>query len=141
MKHLLLAFIFTIGSLLTLPAYAWPDVDHMNMCGSATKVVRTYGGSAQSFTQRDSYLAQRGNAYYFRTNCPTTVASAAAPKNVAPITKAKSKKVAYKTSSTASKTKNAKKTVKRLRGGYDKQADCERVDRMNNYGRPVTRLR
>lgn len=137
MKKLLFTFIFTLGSLLTTPAFAWPDVDHMNMCGSATKVVRTYGGNAQSFAQRDRYLEKRGNAYYFRTNCPQTVASAA-PK------KAKEKKAAYSVApalKTRSKTKSVKKITKQLRGGYDKKADCERVDRMNNYGRPVNRLR
>jgi len=138
MKKLLFAFIFTLGSLFTLPAFAWPEVDHMNMCGSATKVVRTYGGNAQSFAQRDQYLAKRGNAYYFRTNCPTTAA---------PVKKAKAKKVAYKAKSVASKNKKAskvkrvKKITKRLRGAYDEHADCLRVDRMNNYGRPVSRLR
>lgn len=149
MKKLLFAFILTLGSLFTLPAFAWPEVDHMNMCGSATKVVRTYGGNAQSFAQRDRYLAKRGNAYYFRTNCPTTVA---------PIKKAKSK-VAYSASSGStakkaksvtrkskkvSKAKTVKSITKRLRAGkkgYDEHADCVRVDRMNNYGRPVSRLR
>lgn len=141
MKNLLLALLFTMGSLFTLPAFAWPEVDHMNMCGSATKVVRSYGGSSQGFAQRDRYIEQRGNAYYFRSNCPTTVA---------PVKKAK---VAYKARKTkkvvrkakrVSKTKSVKRITKRLRGskkGYDKHADCVRVDRMNNYGRPVSIIR
>ena len=143
MKKVLLTFIFTLSSLFTTPAFAWPEVDHMNMCGSATKVVRTYGGNAQNFAQRDQYLVKRGNSYYYRTNCPTTVA---------PV-KAKTKKMAYKASSTAkkarsvaanskkvSKAKSVKKITQQLRGAYDEHADCLRVDRMNNYGRPVNQL-
>lgn len=124
MKKLIFTFIFTVGSLFTLPAFAWPEVDHMNMCGAATKVVRSYAGNSQGYAQRDRYLEKRGNAYYFRTNCPETA------------TPAKKSKVAYKVSS-AKKAKSVKKVIKGLRGGYDKHADCVRVDRLNSYGSPV----
>ena len=138
MRNLLLALLFTMGSLFTLPAFAWPEVDHMNMCGSATKVVRSYAGSSQGFAQRDRYIANRGNAYYFRANCPTTVAPVKKAK-----TSYKAKKVVRKAKK-ASKTRSVKRITKRLRGskkGYDKHADCLRVDRMNNYGRPVSIIR
>jgi len=135
MKKLVLTFILTIGSLFTLPAFAWPEVDHMNMCGSATKVVRTYGGNAQSYAQRDQYLVKRGNDYYYRTNCPTTAAPVKAKVKKA-VTKAKpvaAKKI--------SKAKTVKKITQQLRGTYDEHADCVQVDRLNNYGRPVNQLR
>lgn len=132
MRKAVLAFILTVGSLFTLPAFAWPEVDHMNMCGSATKVVRTYGGASQGWAQRDHYLERRGNAYYFRANCPDTKA---------PVKKAKAK-TAYNAmkksvAKKAVKTVQVKKITKRLRGGYDEHADCVQVDRMNNYGRAV----
>jgi hypothetical protein len=73
-KRLVLALILTMGSFLTLPAYAWPDVDHMNMCGSPAKLVRAYGGSYKGLQSHDSYISQRGMAYYFRSMCPETKA-------------------------------------------------------------------
>ena len=147
MRKLLLAISLMLGSLLTLPAFAWPEVDHMNMCGPATKVVRAYKGNSQGYAQRDRYLAKRGNAYYFRTNCPNIKA---------PVNKAASKKskLVYKVKKTkrirqtnkAAKTKKVTKIIKRLRrsgykSSYDEHADCARVDRVNSYGLPVRVVR
>jgi len=39
-KRLVLALILGMSSVLTLPAYAWPDTDEMNMCGAAVKKMR-----------------------------------------------------------------------------------------------------
>ncbi len=148
MKSLFLSTVLLLGSLFALPAFAWPEVDHMNMCGPATKLVRAYNGSSQGFAQRDRYLAKRGNAYYLRTNCPNIKA---------PVKKARtkavkrSKAVVYKKKTNVGKTAKAsksarvKKITKRLRSGYkskyDEHADCARVDRVNGYGRPVRVVR
>ena len=144
MKKLLPALLLTLGSFITLPAFAWPEVDHMNMCGPATKVVRSYSGNAQSFAQRDQYLAKRGNVYYFRTNCPETKAPVkkAASKKAKVAYKAKKAKKSSRKSAKTNKAASVRKISKRLygkrlRSGYDEHADCIRVDRMNNYGRPV----
>jgi hypothetical protein len=142
MKKLLLAILLTLGSLMTLPAFAWPEVDHMNMCGPATKVVRAYKGNSQGFAARDRYIAKRGNAYYFRTNCPNTTAPVKATAKKANVAyKAKKTKRVIRKTTKVSKGANARKISKRLRGGYDKHADCVRVDRMNSYGRPVRVVR
>ena len=130
-KKWLLGLAFTVSSILTLPAHAWPEVDHMNMCGAATKPVHA---GWQGWAQHDRYVAKRGNAYYLRTNCPTTVA---------PVKKAAAKKKAVKKSyrkagtksrriAKSSKAKSFKRRVK-----YDEHADCARVDRMNGYGAAV----
>jgi hypothetical protein len=139
MKKLLLTVILTLGSFMTLPAFAWPEVDHMNMCGPATRVVRAYKGDSQGFVQRDRYIAKRGNAYYYRTNCPNIKA---------PLTKVASKqsKTVYKKARQIRKTGKAKKIIKKLRHSgykstYDEHADCARVDRVNGYGRPVRVVR
>jgi len=136
-KKLVLSLILSIGSFLILPAYAWPEVDHMNMCGAATKSVRAYGGNWQGWNQHDSYIAKRGNAYYLRTNCPTTVASVKKLK----------KKVYRKPLKTVAKVKNvridkslkAKKFKRSVK--YDEHADCARVDRLNSYGDSVSQQR
>lgn len=132
MKNLLLGLFFTATSILTLPAYAWSEVDHMNMCGSATKVVQSYGGNWKGWNQHDKYIAARGNAYYLRSNCPTIVA---------PVKKVKTKKKYRKPAVTtrriakSTKAKSFKRTVK-----YDEKADCARVDRMNGYGSAVSQI-
>ncbi len=122
MKKWILGLVLTLGSMVTFPAYAWPEVDHMNMCGSPTKAVQ---GGFKSWAQYDQYVAKRGNAYYLRTNCPSIVA---------PVKKAKyvpaKKRIIRKSVRIAksSKAKNFKRRVK-----YDEKADCARVDRMNGY--------
>ena len=122
-----LALVITLGSFLTLPAYAWPEVDHMNMCGSATKVVQ---GGFTNWAQYDRYVARRGNAYYLRTNCPNIVSPA--PKKIA------KKKVAYKkrTARVSVKSVGVKRIVKR--SSYNKKLDCARVDRMNGFNHSGT---
>ncbi len=118
MKKGILALVLTLGSFLTLPAYAWPEVDHMNMCGSATKAVQ---GGFTNWTQYDRYVAKRGKAYYLRTNCPNTVA---------PISN-KTKKAAYKKAPVYAKPISIKSIVKRAK--YNEKLDCARVDRMNGF--------
>ncbi|MFW5432510.1 MAG: hypothetical protein ACKE5Q_06960 [Methylophilaceae bacterium] len=128
MKKWMLGLVLTLGSLLTLPAYAWPEVDHMNMCGSATKAVQ---GGFTNWAQYDRYVAKRGNAYYLRTNCPNTVAPA---KKSAPVKKAKYtavKKRAVRKSVRIAKSSKARSFKRRVK--YDEKADCARVDRMNGY--------
>ncbi len=119
-----------MGSFLTLPAYAWPEVDHMNMCGSATKTVH---GGWKGWAQHDRFVAKRGNGYYFRTNCPNT--------------KSPVKKATYKKPAVRKVAKRAKpaviKSVKRMstKSSYNEKLDCARVDRMNAYGASVGTVR
>ncbi len=125
MKKWIFGLALTLGSLLTLPASAWPEVDHMNMCGSATKAVQ---GGFTNWAQYDRYVAKRGNAYYLRTNCP---------KIVAPV---KTNKVAYKKAvkktPVYAKPVSIKSIVKRSK--YNKKLDCARVDRMNGFNHEGT---
>ena len=123
MKKWMLGLILTLGSFVTLPAYAWPEVDHMNMCGSATKVVKA---GFTNWAQYDRYVAKRGNGYYLRTNCPNIVAPV--KKSVIKKSYKKSAKKSVRIEK-SSKVKAFKRTVK-----YDEKADCARVDRMNGYG-------
>jgi len=159
MKKILLAFVFTATSFITLPAFSWPEVDHMNMCGTASKVVRTYAGSWQGWEQHDRYVSQRGNAYYFNHNCPQTSAPVVKAKQM---TTVKKSVMAYKPRTPKALSANStaitgkikpessskwlierskRLVVSKRKGGYDKHADCERVDRMNNYGRPLKVIR
>ena len=98
-KRLVSALILSVGSFLTLPAYAWSDVDHMNMCGAPANTVRAYGGSQQGWNARDNYISARGMAYYFRTMCPETKA-------------VKIKKAAYKKPAMKNVTNKGKEAVK-----------------------------
>ncbi len=128
MKKWILGLALTLGSLLTLPAYAWPEVDHMNMCGSATKAVQA---GFSNWAQYDRYVAKRGKGYYLRTNCP---------KTVAPIKKASTKKVriskkkrivkrVIKKKARIARSSKARSFKRRVK--YDEKADCARVDKMN----------
>ena len=130
-KRWLLGLAFTVSSILTLPAYAWPEVDHMNMCGAPTKVVHA---GWQGWVQHDRYIAKRGNAYYLRTNCPTTVAPVkkAAPAKKKAVKKSYRKVTKSRRIAKSSKAKSFKRRVK-----YDEHADCVRVDRMNGVGPAV----
>lgn len=136
MRKLVLSLILTIGSFLTLPAYAWPEVDHMNMCGAPVKTIRAYGGNFRGWPARDNFVGYLKRAgYYYRTNCPNTSAPV---KKVAKKTYKKPAKKAYKKRvknvriAKSSKARTSKRRVK-----YDEHADCARVDRMNSYGSAV----
>lgn len=133
-KSWLLGMVVTIGSIITLPAHAWPEVDHMNMCGAATKAVH---GDWNGWAQHDKYIARRGNAYYLRTNCPKTVAPS--KKKVSYKKVAYKKPVAKKVATKSTTIKSVKRSSKR--SGYKSHAaevlDCARVDRMNGVGSAV----
>ena len=132
MNKLFFGVLITLGALFASPVFAWPEVDHMNMCGSAVKVVRAYPGGSKGFAERDRYIAKRGMAYYFRSNCPEIKA---------PVKKSYVKRSKSSASLKSAKSVNVRKIARRLRGGYDKHADCVRVDRLNSYGRPVRVVR
>lgn len=136
-KKLLLSLSLMISSLLATSAYAWPEVDHMNMCGSATKVSQTYAGSFKGWAARDNFVNKlRRGGYYYRTNCPKIVApikKKVSNKSVMSVVK-KIKKANPIVRS--SKAKSFKRTVK-----YDEHADCVRVDRMNQTGTAVRVVR
>jgi len=127
-KRLIMALILTLGGLISLPSYSWPEVDHMNMCGAPAKVVRAYDGNFRSWAAHDNYIAKRGNAYYYRTMCPNV-------KAVKNYKKAK-KRVVRKAKRIARSTK-AKSFKRRVK--YNEKADCIRVDRMNVSG-PAVRV-
>ena len=128
MKKWMLGLVLTLGCFVTLPAYAWPEVDHMNMCGSATKVVKA---GFTNWVQYDRYVAKRGNGYYLRTNCPNIVAPVKKSATKKAVIRKSYKKPAKKRVRIvkSSKAKAFKRRVK-----YDEKADCARVDRMNGYG-------
>lgn len=132
-KKTLLVLILTIGGFLSLPAYAWPEVDHMNMCGSAVKAVRAYNGGFRSWQAHDKYIAQRGNGYYFRTNCPETNAPI---KKVVYKKAVKNVKKAPVKMEEASEAEIKVKAVKRIskKSHYKEKLDCARVDRVNSIG-------
>jgi len=126
-KRLVLSLIIGAGSFITLPAFAWPDTDEMNMCGAAVKKVRNYGGNFRGWAAHDIYIDQRGLDYYFRTNCPESKAT----KNY------KGKDWTPK-AKMAAKPKMRKKPMKRVhKKKYNKSADCVAVDRMNTTGPAV----
>ena len=138
-RKLVLSIILTFGSFLSLPSYAWPEVDHMNMCGPAAKTSRTYGGEFKGWQSRDRYVANNRRAgYYYRNNCPGTAAPVKKvikkARKVKRTKKRASKKYPYIAKS--SKARKFKRTVK-----YDKHADCVQVDRMNTSGSAVKVVR
>ena len=153
-KRLVPALILSVGSFLTLPAYAWPDVDHMNMCGAPAKTVRAYGGSHQGWDARDNYISARGMAYYFRTMCPETKAvkmkkaayKKPAMKNVlneekkavkvTAVKKQPAKEVVVKKTTEKPKIRAIKK-----RSTYNHKLDCARVDNLNGTGAVVRVVR
>ena len=135
-KKLLLSLFLTIGSLLSSSVYAWPEVDHMNMCGAAIKVSQKYAGNFKGWAARDNYVNRvRRAGYYYRTNCPQTVAPVKKKNNQKTVAR-KVLKVLPKRIMRSSKAKSFKRTVK-----YDKHADCVRVDKMNQSGAVVRVLR
>jgi len=123
MRKGIVGLVLVLISFLTLPAYAWPEVDHMNMCGSPTKAVQA---GFKSWAQYDQYVAKRGKAYYLRTNCPNIVApvkkSAAMKRRV---------KKATKRTANYSKAINVNSITRRAK--YNEKLDCARVDRMNGF--------
>ena len=125
----LLGLVLTVSSILTLPAYAWPEVDHMNMCGAATKVVRA---GWQGWAQHDRYIAKRGNGYYLQNNCPTTVAPVKKAASAKRRAVKKSYRKAGRRSARIAKSSKAKSFRRKVK--YDEHADCARVDRVNGYG-------
>ncbi len=131
-KRLVLSATLLLGSVMTLPAYAWPDTDEMNMCGSAVKNVRGYAGQFRGWAAHDIYVDARGLDYYFRTNCPESTAT----KNykgknwtpgakMAPVKKMKPKKRKYN-------YHKSHKPKHHKRKHHKQTADCIRVDKMNN---------
>ena len=148
-KKMVLVLMLAVGSFITQPAYAWKDVDHMNMCGPAVKTVRAYNGGFQGWNAHDSYIAKRGMAYYFRTMCPETKAVKMKKKKA--YKKAMPKKPAVKKPAVEmpekpempemkkdSEPKVKIKAVKRIaKSTYNKKLDCERVDRLNLLGLAV----
>ena len=74
MKKLSISLIFTLMTVFASSAHAWPEVDHMNMCGAASKVIRDYKGNPKAWTNRDMYTESRKAALYFQANCPETKA-------------------------------------------------------------------
>ncbi|PID45442.1 MAG: hypothetical protein CSB47_08540 [Proteobacteria bacterium] len=74
MKKFTIPLIVTLMTAFTGLAHAWPEVDHMNMCGAAVKVIRDYQGDPKSWNDRDKYTELRKAKLYFQANCPETKA-------------------------------------------------------------------
>lgn len=74
MKKLTLPLIVTLMTLFGGTAHAWPETDHMNMCGAASKVIRDYKGNPKAWSNRDLYTKSRKAELYFKANCPETKA-------------------------------------------------------------------
>ena len=144
MKNILFAVLLLSG-LFTVPAYAWPEVDTMNMCNQPVQVTRAYQGGAKGWRDRDSHASTQKRQIFAR-NCPQVKA----PVKVY-------KKKVYKRK-VARTSKNCKKCYKkgfrdgyraasgkrvykkkRITGGYrshaEEIADCKRVDWANNASR------
>ena len=137
-KRLFLALTLGLASVMTLPAHAWPDTDEMNMCGAAVKNVRSYGGNHRGWAEHDNYIAQRGNAYYYRTNCPQSKAiKNYKGKNWAPRTKKMRVKHKMHKKHMQHKKHMYKHHKKYLNKHHKNHTDCVRVDRMNNGGATV----
>jgi len=129
-KRLVLTLILGIGSVMTLPAYAWPDTDEMNMCGAAVKKMRAYAGDHRGWASHDNYINHLSAQYYYLANCPQSKAT-------------KNYKGSYWTAGAKmpAKKKAVKKHVKRIHSKkYGKKADCVAVDRMNTTGPAVRRV-
>jgi len=144
-KRLVLSLSLLLASVMTMPAYAWPDTDEMNMCGSAVKNVRSYASEFRGWAAHDIYIDARGLDYYFRTNCPESKATKLKTywKPGAKMTPAKMMKRKARKHGAHKKHKD----LKGHKGKYHKQkhhkhhahdpnhknhADCIRVDKMNN---------
>jgi hypothetical protein len=135
-KRLVLLLILSFGSVLTLPAYAWPDTDEMNMCGAAAKNVRAYGGQFRGWAAHDNYIAQRGKGYYYRTNCPESKATKNYKgKNWTPGAKMRVKPKMHKKRMYKKRMHKKYKMHKKHNAhnpNHKNHADCIRVDAMNN---------
>jgi len=149
MKKILFAVLLLSG-LLTAPAYAWPEVDSMNMCNRAVQVTRAYQGGAKGWVDRDSHAATQ-KAQAFARNCPQIKAPVKVYKKKA-IKKVVRKKVIRRSKTckrcyrkgfrdgyrAALRGKRIYKKKRRI-GGYrthaEEVADCKRVDWANNASR------
>ena len=149
---------------ITSPAYAWQEVDTMNMCNQPVQVVRAYNGGAKGWVNRDNFTASQKHAY--ARNCPQV----RAPKKVyqkkkvyRKVKRAKRRsktcracyKKGYKEGYRAAHKKHKRhyrkthsKKVQRMRlhrGGYrnhaEEVADCKRVDWANraNHSKVIAR--
>ena len=134
-----------LSGLFTVPAYAWPEVDTMNMCNQAVQVTRAYQGGAKGWVDRDSHASAQ-KMQVFARNCPQVKAPVKAYK------KKVYKKKIPRTSKTCKKcyrkgfhdgyraASNKRIYKKKLRrSGYrshaEEVADCKRVDWANNASR------
>lgn len=134
-KRLVLALILGMSSVLTLPAYAWPDTDEMNMCGVAVKKMRAYSGDHRGWDAHDNYIKHLGAQYYYLANCPQSKATKNYKgKDWTPVAKMPAKRKMHKKHAHKHK-KHAKKVHHKK---YNKKADCIAVDRLNTSG-PVVR--
>lgn len=134
-KRLVLALILGLGSVMTLPAYAWPDIDEMNMCGAAVKNVRSYGSDHRGWAARDNYIAHRGKAYYHRTNCPQSKATKNYKgKNWTPNTEMRTKAKVHKKDAHKHHKKHSRKHHGQHNTHHKNHADCIRTDHLNSTG-------
>ena len=94
--------ILLMTATIAAPAYAWQEVDTMNMCNQSVQVIRAYKGGAKGWVNRDRFTDAQKRTY--AQNCPQVKA----PKKVYP------KKKVYR------KTKRAKRQSKVCQACYKK---------------------
>ena len=135
-KRLVLLLILSLASVMTIPAYAWPDTDEMNMCGTAAKNVRSYAGQFRGWADHDNYISQRGMDYYFRTNCPESTATKNYKgKNWTPGAKMRVKlKMHKKHRKHKMHEKHMHKKHHAHNPNHKNHADCIRTDALNYSG-------
>ncbi len=66
---ILLATLLWLVSTIFTPAFAWPEVDAMNMCNRPVQIIRVYQGAAKGWANRDNYIATYKRRIY-AANCP-----------------------------------------------------------------------
>ncbi len=66
---ILLAAMLLLASTIFAPAFAWPEVDTMNMCNQPVQLIRVYQGDAKGWVNRDNYIATYKQRIY-AANCP-----------------------------------------------------------------------
>jgi hypothetical protein len=146
--------VFVLSGFVTPSAYAWQEVDTMNMCNQPTHVIRTYQGDAKGWVNRDHYNATQQHQTYAR-NCPQVTAPKKTNKKKKVYRKTKRQprrsktcqscyKKGYKAGYRAAHKKShhrkvQRKKVRRITRGYPshaaKIADCKRVDQANYENR------
>jgi len=125
---ILLAAMLLLASTIFAPAFAWPEVDTMNMCNQPVQVIRVYHGDAKGWVNRDNYIATYKQRIY-AANC----------SQVRSAKKAFKKKVYRKvTGKNSGKKNNCRSCYKK---GYREGYQAARTQRSARVSRKKRKLR